>query len=149
MKCASCGCAITAEMQKGHHYYHCTKKKGPCPEKHFLREEKLIEQIKNYLQKVSLSSQDTKKVLTELEKDELKSRGQTKIVVQNFKKELAEIEQLSQQKGQALIPLAFVLKERNIKLEFAVARGKKLHDKRQDLKKKDLARDSAREMKGR
>ncbi|MBU0578456.1 SsrA-binding protein SmpB [Patescibacteria group bacterium] len=65
------------------------------------------------------------------------------------KKELAEIEQLSQQKGQALIPLAFVLKERNIKLEFAVARGKKLHDKRQDLKKKDLARDSAREMKGR
>jgi len=64
------------------------------------------------------------------------------------KKELAEIEQLSQQKGRALIPLAFVLKNRNIKLEFAVARGKKLHDKRQDLKKKDLARDSAREMRG-
>jgi len=64
------------------------------------------------------------------------------------KKELAEIEQLSQQKGRALIPLAFVLKNRNIKLEFAVARGKKLHDKRQDLKKKDLARDAAREIRG-
>ncbi|MBT3249578.1 MAG: SsrA-binding protein SmpB [Candidatus Pacebacteria bacterium] len=62
------------------------------------------------------------------------------------KKELADIEQLSQQKGRALIPLAFILKNRNIKLEFAVARGKKTHDKRQDLKKKDLARDSAREM---
>ncbi|MBU4368584.1 recombinase family protein [Patescibacteria group bacterium] len=92
MKCASCGCAITAEIQKGHHYYHCTKKKGPCPEKHFLREEALVEQIKNYLQKVSLSSQDTKKVLVELEKDELKAKEQTKIVVQNLKKELAEIE---------------------------------------------------------
>jgi len=63
------------------------------------------------------------------------------------KKELAEIEQLSLQKGQALIPLAFVLKERNIKLEFAIARGKKLHDKRQDLKKKAQKRDEAREMK--
>ncbi|MBU1967239.1 SsrA-binding protein SmpB [Patescibacteria group bacterium] len=65
------------------------------------------------------------------------------------KKELAEIEELSTQKGRALIPLAFVLKDRNIKLEFAVARGKKQHDKRQDLKKKAQARDTAREMKGR
>lgn len=64
------------------------------------------------------------------------------------KKELEDIEQLSTQKGRALIPLAFILKGRNIKLEFAVARGKKKHDKRQDIKKKDLARDVAREIKG-
>ena len=68
MRCASCGCSITAEQQKGHHYYRCTKKKGFCQEKHYLREEKLIEQIKDYLQKVSLSSQDTEKVLSELKK---------------------------------------------------------------------------------
>jgi len=43
MKCGFCDCAITAETQKGHHYYHCTKKKGACPEKHFLREEALVE----------------------------------------------------------------------------------------------------------
>ena len=92
MKCASCGCSITAEIQKGHRYYHCTKKKGPCPEKHFLREEALVEQIKTYLQKVSLSSQDVKKVLAELEKDELKAKEQTKIIIQNLRKELLEIE---------------------------------------------------------
>jgi len=92
MKCASCGCSITAEIQKGHHYYHCTKKKGPCQEKHFLREEALVEQAKNFLQKVSLSSQDTQKVLAELEKDELKVKEQTKIIVQNLRKELSEIE---------------------------------------------------------
>lgn len=65
------------------------------------------------------------------------------------KKELSEIERLTAQKGRALVPLAFILKGRNIKLEFAVARGKKKHDKRQDIKKKDLARESAREMRGR
>lgn len=64
------------------------------------------------------------------------------------KKELVEIEQLSQQKGRALIPLAFVLKDRNIKLEFAVAKGKQQHDKRRELKEKDRARDSARELRG-
>jgi len=92
MKCSSCGASITAETQKGHNYYRCTKKKGICQEKHYLREEKLIEQIKNYLQKVSLSSQDTNKVLAELEKDEKRAKEQAKIAVQNLKKEFVEIE---------------------------------------------------------
>ena len=96
MKCP-CSAAITAEKKikpsgREYVYYRCTKKKGPCPEKHFLREEDLIYQIKTYLQKVSLSSQDTEKVLAELEKDELKAKEETKILVQNLKKELAEIE---------------------------------------------------------
>ena len=92
LKCALCGCAITAEIQKGHHYYHCTKKKGPCQEKHYLREETLTEQIKNFLQKVSLSSQDTEKVLAELEKDEERAKEDAKTSVQNLKTELTQIE---------------------------------------------------------
>ena len=96
MKCP-CSAAITAEKKikpsgREYIYYRCTKKKGPCPEKHFLREEALVEQIKNHLQKVSLSSQDTEKVLAELKKDELKAKEQTKMIVQNLKKELLEIE---------------------------------------------------------
>ena len=96
MKCP-CSAAITAEKKikpsgREYIYYRCTKKKGPCSEKHFLREEGLISQIKTYLQKVSLSSQDTEKVLAELEKDELKAKEETKILVQNLKKELTEIE---------------------------------------------------------
>ncbi|MDO8469434.1 MAG: recombinase family protein, partial [bacterium] len=62
LKCASCGASITAEKQKGHHYYRCTRKKGPCQEKHYLREDALTKQITSYLQKVSLSSQNTEKV---------------------------------------------------------------------------------------
>ncbi len=50
MKCGSCGCGITAEIQKGHNYYRCTKKKDYCPEK-YLREEALVEQIKSFFKK--------------------------------------------------------------------------------------------------
>ena len=92
MKCGSCGASITAEKQKGHNYYRCTKKKGFCQEKYYIREEALTEQIKSFLQKVSLSSQDTEKILFELEKEKQQAKEQAKITVQNLKLELAEIE---------------------------------------------------------
>ena len=92
MKCKSCGCSITGERQKGHNYYRCTKKKGICQEKHYLREESLVEQMQNFLQKVSLSSQDTEKVLFELEKEETEAKEQAKSTVQNLKIKLGEVE---------------------------------------------------------
>ena len=89
--CGECGGAITAELQKGHNYYRCTKKKGSCSQK-YVREESLTEQFISFLQKVSLSSQDTKKVLAELEKDEQKAKEETTAFVQNLKEELANTE---------------------------------------------------------
>ena len=67
------------------------KKKGLCQEK-YLREEILTEQIKSFLQKVSLSSQDTEKVLFELEKEELQAKEQAKTTIQNLKEQLGQIE---------------------------------------------------------
>ena len=49
-------------------------------------------QIKSFLQKVSLSSHDTKKVLAELEKEESQAKEQAKTTVQNLKTDLFEIE---------------------------------------------------------
>ena len=97
MKCP-CSAAITAEKKikpsgREYIYYRCTKKKGPCQEKHFLRQEELYEQIKSFLQKVSLSSHDTKLVLAELEKEELQAKEQAKTTVQNLKTSSSEIEQ--------------------------------------------------------
>ncbi len=97
MKCL-CSAAITAEKKikpsgKEYVYYRCTKKKGPCLEKHFLRQEELYEQIKTFLQKVSLSSHDTELVLAELEKEESQAREQAKTTVQNLKAEFLQIEQ--------------------------------------------------------
>lgn len=65
------------------------------------------------------------------------------------KKELAELIEAGEHQGRSLIPLAFVLRGRNIKLELAVARGKKKHDKRRDLKQKAQQQDAARELKQR
>ena len=92
MKCASCGASITAEIQKGHNYYRCTKKKGPCQEKHYLREEQLTEQIKSVLQKVSLSSQDTEKVLAALDSEQEQAKQQAQAKVENLKKQLSQVE---------------------------------------------------------
>ena len=91
LTCGECGCMITAETQKGHNYYRCTKKREMCSQK-YVREELLTEQVKSFLQKVSLPSQDTEKVLGELDKDEQKARENSKMFVENLKSELAEVE---------------------------------------------------------
>ncbi len=91
LTCGECGCAITAETQKGHNYYRCTKKKIACSQK-YVREELLTEQVKSFLQKVSLPSQDTEKVLRELDKDEQKAKSDNQVVLQNFKSEVVSID---------------------------------------------------------
>lgn len=52
-----------------------------------------------------------------------------------------------QQKGYALIPLKLYLKGSLVKVELAVAKGKKLHDKRDDIAEKDAKRDMDRAFK--
>ncbi len=59
------------------------------------------------------------------------------------KSELNELVETSQQKGFAIIPLAFFLSHNLIKLEFALAKGKKEYEKRANIKKKDLQRELA------
>ena len=54
IRCAECGCQITAEVQRGHAYYHCTKKRGPCTQTKYVREENLAQQVKEAIQKVSI-----------------------------------------------------------------------------------------------
>ncbi len=51
--CATCGCSVTAERQKGHNYYHCTKKRGSCDEP-YIREESLADQIRSAICDVAL-----------------------------------------------------------------------------------------------
>ena len=51
--------------------------------------------------------------------------------------------QLKEQ-GLTLIPLKIYLKDGLIKLELAIGRGKKIHDKRQNMKKREAQREVAR-----
>lgn len=48
LSCATCDCSITAEKQKGHVYYRCTRKKGVCTEP-YIREEVLDSQLSELL----------------------------------------------------------------------------------------------------
>jgi len=52
------------------------------------------------------------------------------------------------EKGLTLVPLRLYLKGRLIKLELGVGRGKKLVDKREDIKKRDQEREIHRAIKG-
>ena len=132
-------CTITAEIQKGHHYYHCAKKKGLCPEKHFLREEALIEQIRTYLQKVSLSSQDTKMVLAELEKDGVRAKEQAKISVQNLKAELGQIEQKLEKLLDVYLNEVISTEEYTSRKQKILTRKLELQEKIRDFEQKGLS----------
>lgn len=57
------------------------------------------------------------------------------------KKEIAKLQRKLNEKGLTIVPLSVYPKDRLIKVEIALARGKKLHDKREDLKKKAMKRD--------
>ena len=128
LTCGECKCAITAETQKGHNYYRCTKKREMCSQK-YVREEILSEQITNFLQKVSLPSQDAEKVLRELDKDEQKAKEDSKIAVQNFKSELVDTEV-------KLDKLLSAYLDEVITSEEYAAQKQKMLDQRVELKEK-------------
>ena len=61
------------------------------------------------------------------------------------RKEIDKLIGLTQKKGYALVPLRLYLNDKGlVKLEIGIGRGKKLHDKRHDLAKKDATRDIQR-----
>lgn len=63
------------------------------------------------------------------------------------KKELAEIERQTETQGLTAIPLRLYNNGRNIKLELAVVKGKRKHDKRETIKERDTKRDIDRILK--
>ncbi len=61
------------------------------------------------------------------------------------KNELQKLEKKLTDKGLAIIPIRMFLSESGYaKIEIALAKGKKTYDKRQDIKKKDVERETAR-----
>ena len=63
------------------------------------------------------------------------------------RREINKIEGKMTQKGYTIVPLQVYFKGSLVKLEIALARGKKLYDKRDDIAKKDARRESEREFK--
>lgn len=62
---------------------------------------------------------------------------------QEIRKLIGKVEQ----QGLTLVPLKLYLKRGRVKVDLALVRGKKLHDKREDLRKRDDKRQMERAMK--
>ena len=61
------------------------------------------------------------------------------------KKELRKIEGKIKEKGYTIVPLKIFMNEKNFaKIEIGLAKGKKLHDKRESIKQKDVEREMKR-----
>lgn len=77
-----------------------------------------------------------------------KSNQERKLLL--HKREIRKLITRVTQKGLTLIPLEMYFNESGrVKVRIALCRGKKLHDKRETMKKKDAARDIARQMRRR
>ena len=63
------------------------------------------------------------------------------------KKEIRELGTQSEGKGLTLVPIELYTKGVHIKVAVALVRGKKLHDKRETIKKRDLDREMRRSLK--
>lgn len=63
------------------------------------------------------------------------------------KNEILKLEQKIKEKGYTLVPVEAYFKDSKVKIEIALARGKKLYDKRADIAKRDQQREAAREFK--
>jgi len=59
-------------------------------------------------------------------------------------KEIAKLIGAVEQRGYTLVPLAMYWKKNRVKVEIALAKGKKLHDKRQTIKERDLKRETTK-----
>ena len=64
--------------------------------------------------------------------------------------EIRVLEQKTQQRGLTLVPVSMYFSENSlVKVELALARGKKLHDKRESMAKRDMQREIDRALKER
>ena len=62
------------------------------------------------------------------------------------KREIRRLEDATRERGVTLVPTVLYFKDGRAKVELGVARGKKTHDKREDLKRKVAEREISRTM---
>lgn len=63
------------------------------------------------------------------------------------KKQIKDLQEKNKQKGLTIVPVRIYEKRNLIKIEIAIARGKKLHDKRSDMKNRTARREAERAIK--
>lgn len=76
VECEECGRSVCGEVQKGHHYFRCTRYNTNCTQRGYTREEKLEEQIIRHLSRLRIQNERLaewlKKALKESHADEVR-----------------------------------------------------------------------------
>jgi SsrA-binding protein len=62
------------------------------------------------------------------------------------KKELSKIDRMLGDKGTTIVPLSIFVKNNRIKVQIGICKGKKTWNKKEDIKKRDIDRDTKREI---
>ncbi len=93
-RCGECGCMITAEVQKGHTYYRCTKKSKQvkCGQK-FIREELLTRQLTESLSDYVMPQEWAEELRQMAEKDCEQSTLTTAEFVQELRSKVEVVDQ--------------------------------------------------------
>lgn len=91
-RCGECGMMITAEIQKGHVYYRCTKKSKviQCAQK-YTREESINKQISTMMQTVSLPRDWAENMMKRIQKEEKESTQSLHVFVHQKRQRLTAI----------------------------------------------------------
>ena len=80
MICGECGRSVVGEVQKGHHYYHCTRFETNCTQRKYMREEVLGTQIAKVLESFLIQDKDllelVRRALKESHTDEMEYHTQ-------------------------------------------------------------------------
>ncbi|MDI6641811.1 MAG: recombinase family protein, partial [Elusimicrobiota bacterium] len=96
LRCGECGAAITAQYAHGnggtYRYYRCTKRLRHCSQR-YLREDLLVEQLREWLSKVALCDDLAKVMLAQVEIWQNKNIKSSQIFAKNLNRKLEKINQ--------------------------------------------------------
>lgn len=76
--------------------------------------------------------------------DQHEPTRERKLLLHN--REIVKLQASAAQKGLTVVPVRLYFKAGRVKLEIALGRGKNVHDRRDDLKARDLDRDTQRQL---
>jgi site-specific DNA recombinase len=91
LKCGECGRMITAETQKGHTYYRCTKKNIKCSQP-YIRQEALDTQLSKVLKKYIMPKDWAEELQRLAEQDSAETAKTTNVLVQDLRSKVADID---------------------------------------------------------
>ena len=141
-QCGECGYSITAERhikKSGREfvYYRCTKKsKTQKCNQGFLRDDAFANQVKNHVQKVSLSDTWRDRYLKKLESWEKDSRLSSDLIAQNLKAELSRVKTRIDRLTDAYLDGTLELREFQEKKNSLMEQKKDIEEKLYDFERK-------------